>query len=276
MLVSFLGIPTIQAQEDQKFFFGINVGAKFANKNYASRYAGFYPNTGTTGNLENVIYQQNNYNQIYTILGEKNFQLPFDTYPTNIRYTPGIVTGVCLGYKLGPSLQFSLDANFSRLKIRDFFTIEVLDPSNTTSQEQYRVGNLYGEESRFNGKFNMDYVVEGETVNIIGGLSGVFHAWRIEEHIAVFEEYIMPLHSKFQNAAQQSTEKIAGTGFGFGINLGAEYDLNEKIVLQLMYQPYVQRADYLNTKATIANLGSSYIKDKYRLEHDLILRIMWK
>lgn len=276
MLVSFLGISTIQAQEDQKFFFGINVGAKFANKNYALRYAGYYPNTGTTGNLENVIYQQNNYNQIYTILGEKNFQLPFDTYPTNIRYTPGIVTGVCLGYKLGPSLQFSLDANFSRLKTRDFFTIEVLDPSNTTSQEQYRVGNLYGEESRFNGRFNMDYVVEGETVNIIGGLSGVFHAWRIEEHIAVFEEYIMPLHSKFQNAAQQSTVKIAGTGFGFGINLGAEYDLNEKIVLQLMYQPYVQRADYFNTKATIANLGSSYIKDKYRLEHDLILRIMWK
>ena len=276
MIIIQLSASKIEAQEDQKFFFGVNVGAKFANKNYALRYQGYYPNTGLTGNLENVLYQQNNYDRIYNILGEKNFQLPYDTYPTNIRCTPGIITGVCLGYKLGPSLQFSVDANFSRLKIRDFFTIEVLDASNTTSQEQYRVGNLYGEESRFNGRFNMDYVVKGESVNLIGGLSGIFHAWRIEEHLAIFEEYIMPLHSKFQNAAQQSTVKIAGSGFGFGVNLGVEYDLNEKIVLQLMYQPYVQRADYFNTKSTIANLGGAYIKDRYRLEHDLILRIMWK
>ena len=87
LIIIQLSASKIEAQEDQKFFFGVNVGAKFANKNYALRYQGYYPNTGLTGNLENVLYQQNNYDRIYNILGEKNFQLPYDTYPTN--YHPG-------------------------------------------------------------------------------------------------------------------------------------------------------------------------------------------
>lgn len=263
------------SQDEQKFFVGVNVGAKFANKNYAQRYNGIYPVSGNVGYLETVLLQQNNYQQLYSILGEKNFLVPFDSYPTNIKYTPGLLTGVTLGYKLSPTLQIGIDADFSKLKVRDFFSLEVIDPSNTTSQAQYQLGNIYAEESRFNGRFNFDYIIEGESVNFIVGASGIFSAWKIDEHFAVFNDYIMPLFS-VHNPNNNFSVRTSGTGWGGGINAGVEYRLKENIVLQLMYQPYMQRTDYLNTKSQIAAWGSSYIPDKFRLEHDLTLRILWK
>lgn len=264
-----------KGQKEKTFYFGINVGGKFANKNYAQRYAGIYPNNGSTTKLENTLYQTNNYDRIYALLGDYNFQVPYDAYPTNIRYSPGILTGVTMGYQLSPTLQVGIDADFSKLKVKDFFTIEVIDPGNQTSQEQFQVGNLYAEESRFNGRFNFDYIIEGETVNFIAGLSGIFSAWRVDEHLAVFRDYIMPMHS-VHDPNNNFSVKTSGIGWGAGINIGAEYRFNEKIVCQLMYQPYFQRTDYYNTKSTIEALGSSYVKDRYRLEHDLTLRILWK
>jgi hypothetical protein len=85
----------------------------------------------------------------------------------------------------------------------------------------------------------------------------------------------MPMHS-IHDPNNNFTFKTSGNGFGAGLNGGVEYRLNEKIVLQLMYQPYFQRTDYFNTKSTIEALGSGYIKDRYRLEHDITLRILWK
>jgi hypothetical protein len=263
------------SQDEQKFFVGVNVGVKFANKNYATRYSGIYPVSGNQGYLETVINQTNNYQQIYTLLGEKTFQVPFDSYPTNIKYSPGLLTGVTLGYKLSPNLQIGIDADFSKLKIRDFFSLQVDDPSNQTSQAQYQLGNLYGEESRFNGRFNFDYIIEGETVNFIVGASGLFSAWRIDEHFAVFNDYRMPLFSK-HNPNNNFSIRTGGSGWGGGLNVGVEYRIKDNLVGQLMYQPYVQRVDYLNTKSQIAAFGSSYIPDRFRLEHDITLRILWK
>ncbi|MEO9532683.1 MAG: hypothetical protein ABJG68_16770 [Crocinitomicaceae bacterium] len=280
MLKTFLFILSIQffvsySQNEQKFYFGINVGGKFANKNYAQRYAGIYPNNGSSTKLESTLYQPQNYDRIYALLGDYNFQVPFDAYPTNIRYSPGILTGVTMGYQLSPTLQIGIDADFCKLKVKDFYTIEVIDPGNQTTQGQFQVGNLYAEESRFNARFNFDYIIEGESVNFLIGASGIFSAWRVDEHLAVFRDYIMPMHS-VHDPNNNFTVKTTGNGFGAGLNAGAEYRLNEKIVLQLMYQPYFQRTDYFNTKSTIEALGSSYVKDRYRLEHDLTLRILWK
>ncbi len=69
------------------------------------------------------------------------------------------------------------------MKIKEVFTIQVLDPGSTVSQEQYQLGNIYGEESRFSGRINMDYVIPNEPVNFLIGFSGVFSAWRMDEHM---------------------------------------------------------------------------------------------
>ena len=263
------------SQDERRFFFGVNVGVKFANKNYAMRYNGIYPSSDGIGHLENTLLQQNNYNTIYQMLGDNTFQVPYDAYPQNIRYTPGLLTGVTMGYKLSPNLQLGIDADFSKLKVKSFYTIEVLDASNTTSQEQFQTGQLYAEESRFNGRLNFDYVSTDEKINYVIGLSGIFSSWRVDEHIAIFKDFKMPLHS-VHNVNNNFSTRTSGSGFGYGINLGLEYRANDKIVCQLMYQPYFQRTEYYLTKQAIESLGSDYIKSKFRLEHDITLRILWK
>lgn len=257
----------------KRFFLGINVGVKFANKNYAARYGGWYQDE-----LENAIGvgNINNYNTIFEMLGQNHYFVDYSGFPVDVRYRPGLLTGVTLGYKLSPEFQIGIDVDFSKLKIITGYTLNVDDPSNTTSQDQYETGEILGEESRFNGRFNIDYIIEGGgQFNYIAGVSGLFSGWRIDKHVAFFRDFQVPLHS-VHNPANNFTKKTGGIGWGFGINAGIEFRFNDQIVAQIMYQPYLQRADYYNTKNTIAALGASYVKDKFRLEHDLTLRILWK
>ena len=259
----------------QRFFLGVNVGVKFANKNFAARYAGWYQDQLRTA-LSSSNYT--NYNAIYQLLGQKDFILPsdLDAFPTKITYTPGIITGVTLGYKLSPNLQVGLDADFNKLKVLTGYSIQVIDPSITVTQAQYRTGEILAQESRFNGRFNFDYIVEGTgKLNYIFGISGLFHAWRIDSQVAYFDGYQMPLYS-VHNPNNNFTIKTSGIGWGGGLNAGLEYRVNDKIVAQLMYQPYFVRVDYYNTKSTITSLGSNYVKPPFRLEHDLTVRILWK
>lgn len=264
------------AQDDldelnQRFFFGVNVGVKFANKNYANRYGGWYDDE-----LEAVLNIQQNYIIIYEKLGQKDFFLDNSGFPIVVRYKPGLLTGVTMGYKLSPNLQVNLDANFNKLKLITGYTLNVIDPSSTVTQDQYRTGEIYAEESRFNGRFNIDYIIEGSSsINYIGGVSGLFSGWRIDEHVAFFEGHQMPLFS-VHNPNNNFSSKTGGMGWGLGANLGIEYRFSEKIVAQLMYQPYVQKSEYFLTKNEILNLNQPYEKPKFRLEHDLTLRILWK
>lgn len=263
------------AQKEKTIFFGVNVGVKIANKNYAQRYAGWYPIAGSIGHLETLLLQQNNYNTIYTMLGDKDFQLAYDGYPLNMRYTPGLVTGVQVGYNIGPGLQANLDANFNKLKVKDVFTMEVFDPGNFTTEPTIAIGQLYAEESRFNGRFNFDFIAEGDKVNFIIGLSGLFIAWRMDEHIAMYNSYTMPLFS-VHNPTNNISTRTSGQGWGAGVNLGLEYRFAENMVGQFMYMPYFSRLDYFNTKSQIETLGSSYVRPPFSLEHDITLRILWK
>ncbi|MBL7899839.1 MAG: hypothetical protein JNJ99_14965 [Crocinitomicaceae bacterium] len=260
ILICFLNGSLLIGQKEQTIFFGVNVGTKLANKNYAVRYSGLY-----NGELENtLLYNTYNYNQIFMALGDKNFYLPYDAYPTNIRYSPGILTGVTVGYQVSPNFQMSLDANFSILKVKDAFTIHVDDPNNFTTEPVIVVGSLYAEESRFDGRYNLDYVMDGGKVKFMYGLSGLFNAWRIDEHFATLKGYQMNLFSK-HNPSNNFFNKVSGMGWGFGANIGFEYRVNEKIVAQILYQPYQTKVDYGFTPAK-----------KLLIQHDLTARILWK
>ncbi|UKN03042.1 hypothetical protein K6119_05895 [Paracrocinitomix mangrovi] len=274
MLVLLITFTNSFSQDDvieQRFFFGVNVGVKFANKNYANRYGGWYQDK-----LDYTLNLQQNYLAIYEILGQKDFFLDYDGFPTIVRYQPGLLTGVTMGFKVSPNLQAGIDADFSKLKVNSGYTIQVIDPSQTISQEQYRTGYITAEESRFNGRFNLDYIIEGnDKINYVAGISGLFMGWRIDKHIAFYETYQMSLFS-VHDPTNNFTAKTGGVGWGVGANAGIEYRFNDKIVAQIMYQPYLQKAEYFSTKSDIANLGSAYVKPSFRLEHDLTVRILWK
>ena len=253
----FLCNISIYAQKEKTIFFGVNVGVKFANKNYAKRYNGLYNNE-----LVNAIYSPINYNEIFIRLGDKNFDL--NEVPGNIKYTPGLLTGVLVGYQMSPNLQANIEANFNKLSVKDVFTIIIYDPTNSTSEPTIGLGQIYAKESRFNGRFNFDYVGDGDKAKLILGLSGIFMAWRIDEYAAAYDGYTMPLYSAF-NPTNNFGNVTRGSGWGFGTNIGLEYRVNEKIVAQIMYQPYQVWEDFGLT-----------IDKRILLQHDLTVRFLWK
>lgn len=257
-----------QKDKDKTLFVGVTVGTKIANKHYANRYSGIYSFNGTTQTqLEGtIITNVQNYEAIRQLLDGYDFQIPSpDGYAYNITYTPGILTGVTLGYQISPNLQVSIDGNFNKLKVKNVFSIEVFDGSIQTSQEKYELGQIYGEESRFDGRFNFDYKGDGNKVDYIIGLSGMFSAWRIDKHTAIFRSYQMPIFSQFDADPNSALNINRGSGLGVGINLGLEYRINKSIVSQIMYQPYQSFVDY----------GIPLTK-RFLPQHDIIVRILWK
>lgn len=256
---------TAQEEKGRSLFVGVNVGTKIANKNYAWRYSGYYSQGANQTQLETALYNPTNYNNIRDMLGGIDFIVPYDAYSLNIRYTPGILTGVTLGYQISPNLQVSADGNFNKLKVRDVFTIQVLDGSIQTTDNQYRLGEIYAEESRFEGRFNFDYVADGNKARFIIGGSGLYGFWRIDQHVAVFNGYNMPLFTQFTAVPPNEFNVVRGSGWGLGLNLGIEYRVNDQIVSQIMYQPYQAFVDY-----------GIVINKRILLQHDITVRFFWK
>ncbi len=270
LVLIFMGYGlNLMAQEEKgrQLFFGVNVGTKIANKNYARRYSGLYSYFGTNATqLEAVLYNNpDNYNRIKEQLEGVDFIIPYDAYSTNINYTPGILTGVTLGYQISPNLQMSVDGNFNKLKVKTQYTLQALDGSIQTTEGQFKLGNIYAEESRFDGRFNFDYVADGNKAKFIIGGSGLYSFWRIDEHFAEFRGLEFPLFSKFSGVQPGETNIVRGSGWGLGMNIGIEYRVNDKIVSQIMYQPYQSFVDY-----------GVYIQKRILLQHDITVRFLWK
>ena len=258
------------AQDTKRFYVGLNIGSKIANKYYALRYTGAYQNE-----LPNLFSNPFIHQDVYEILGNKDFA--FYEFNENYRYSPAINYGVLFGYNVSPNLQASIDANFSLLKVKTSYNLEIFDPANLTTQEQFEVGYILGEETRFNGKFNLDYISDGDKVKFIIGAQGIFTSWRMDRLLIELnnEQWIYNLYS-IHDVSNNFTKKTSGSGWGYGVNLGLEYRLNDKLVGQFMYQPYFSKVEYFSTKSQIETAGSSYIKPQRRLEHDITLRILWK
>ena len=89
------------------------------------------------------------------------------------------------------------------------------------------------------------------------------------------EQFIYNLYS-LHDPGNNFTKKTSGSGWGYGVNIGFEYRLNEKFVAQCVYQPYFARVEYFKTKSQIDNEGPMYLKPENKLEHDLTVRIIWK
>lgn len=256
-----------QKDKDRSLFFGVNLGTKIANKNYAMRYNGSYGGSqfAPTQLEATLLNNLNNYETIRDLLGGLAFYIPYqDAYSQNIRYIPGLLTGVTMGYQVSPNLQMSVDGNFNKLKVRDVFSIEVQDPNNN-SQAQYQFGEIYAEESRFEARFNIDYVYDGNKARFILGGSGLYTFWRMDQHIATFRGYTMPLFSRNSMNIPNEFNIVRGGGWGLGLNMGVEYRINEKIVSQIMYQPYQAFVDYGVT-----------INRRILIQHDISVRFLWK
>lgn len=270
LTVFFIGfLFFVNGQDFRRFTYGLNAGIKFANKTYAARYTGFYQDQ-----LENFFITPNNYQIVRQMLGNKDFQ--FLQYSELYRFRPAPVYGVNIGYQASPNLSFEADFNFSNLTMVGGYTLEVTDPGNFTTQDIYQNGFVSGKESRFNGRINLNYTTDGDDLKYIFGLSGMFNAWRMESNeVELLGSIITNLYSQF-NPTNGFFTRTRGSGIAYGINVGIQYPVSNGMQMQILYQPYVGRLDYYNTKDQIEAYGASYIKPKLVLEHDLIVRFVFR
>lgn len=269
IIIVLLTANIANAQDIKRFIFGVNAGGKFANRNYAERYAGAH-------NEQLPIFFSNpdTYQRVRQLLGNQDFQ--FFDYSDLYRYQAAPVYGVNVGFQASRNLSFEADLNFSNLRMLGGYTLEVNDPTNFTSQPRFENGNISGRESRFNGRINVMYTTDGEKVKGVFGLSGILNSWRMEENIVELNGTILTnLFSQF-NANNGFNAKVRGTGFGYGVNMGVEIPFKEGIVMQIVYQPYVTRMDYFTPNDVITALGDSYVRPDMRLEHDIIARFIWR
>ncbi|MFK8043870.1 MAG: hypothetical protein AB8B72_00140 [Crocinitomicaceae bacterium] len=267
------GSSTLKAQTNadnlKRFIFGANAGVKFASKKYAIRYTGAYQDQ-----LINFLNFPSTYQRVRELLGNNDFY--FDSFSLLYRFQPAISYGINFGYQASPNLSFEADLNFSNIRMIGGYTLVVEDPANFTDQLNFATGTVIGNESRFNGRINMNYRTDGETVKGIFGIAGLVNSWRMEENYAELNGAIVAQLFSGSNPANGFTSRVSGTGFGYGINLGIEVPFKKGIVMQIVYQPYITRMDYFNTQEVISGLGASYQKPGRVIEHDLMARFVWR
>lgn len=137
------------------FYLGANIGLYFANKNTAQYYNG----AGVNG-VDSVINHSYNYPQIREKL---NYDFRLAELPTKMRYNPSLLFGLNARYSIK---NFGIFANFNitKLKTKDIFTIEVLDPANTLSEKIYRQETISGSEQRAIIDLGFNYIFKSKGI----------------------------------------------------------------------------------------------------------------
>jgi hypothetical protein len=149
------------------FSFGLNLGTYFASKKSANFYNGgctandfidvnevrcysIADRLGVSGG--NTAFNQT-YNKVINEVGNgaTGFDVPFDAYPTNMRYNPAFMVGLNIKYNFNRYSAILFNINAIKLKAVDVFTLRFYGgtlPQN--GQSDVRTYSIVGQEQRFN------------------------------------------------------------------------------------------------------------------------------
>jgi hypothetical protein len=158
-----------EEQEDtiRGFSFGLNLGTYFASKKSANFYNGgctsndfidvnevrcysIADRLGVSGS--NAAFNQT-YNQVINEVGNgaTGFDVPYDAYPANMRYSPAFLVGLNVKYNFNRYSALLFNINGMKLKAVDIFTLRFYGgtlPLN--AQSDIRKFTITGQEQRFN------------------------------------------------------------------------------------------------------------------------------
>ncbi len=227
------------------FVFGLNIGAYFGNKNSAN----FYNGDGTGSINDNQAHKLTiserllesgvpTVQQVTNAIGAESFFIPFDSSPIGMRYNPGIMIGLRVGYRLNNENGFFLDVNVASIKAADKFTLQtnlLPDPMQGTSD--IRLYNIIGEESRLNITLGYRAAVvinDGANWYLEGGASML--ALRMEQNYLEIESqtYNLWVDTSFgPNNINGATSNLTSTGYGVFLGTGVEMFFNEKYEINL-------------------------------------------
>lgn len=228
------------AENRSGWVLGLNIGAYFANKKSANFYNG--DGTGSINDLqarkltieERLIDSGTpTYQQVTNAIGAESFFIPFDSSPQAMRYNPGIMVGLRVGYRLNNENGFFMDVNVASIKAADKFTLTtnlLPDPMQGTSDT--RLYNIIGEESRLN--IAVGYraaVVINEVSNWYFEGGGSMLATRLDANYLEIEgqTYNLWVDTSFgPNNINGPTANLTSTGYGFYFGTGVEVFFNDR------------------------------------------------
>ncbi len=227
------------------FVFGLNIGAYFGNKNSANFYNGDGTGSINDNQAQKLTIEERllesgtpTIQQVTNAIGAESFFIPFDSSPLAMRYNPGIMIGLRVGYRFNNENGFFLDANVATLKAADKFTLQTnLLPDPMQGTADVRLYNIIGEESRLNITLGYRAAVvinDGSNWYLEGGASML--AIRLEQNFLEIEgqTYNLWVDRTFgPNNINGPTANLTSTGYGVFLGTGVEMFFNDRYEVDL-------------------------------------------
>ncbi len=232
------------------FGIGISLGGYFASKKTANIYNGTNL-IGTLGRADGVdqltIAERLDPNvfifDVQRIQNEFNatgVEVPFDSSPINMRYSPALGVGVQLKYSFDRYRGVIFNLNALRLRTTDVFTLRFVGTGQQlNAQQDVRTFDIVGSEQRF--EINLGYR-QGFLINEIsnfylqfgGNMLGV----QMQQNQIRVGENTFDLIIGAQNPQQILTLDNAPTGIGFGAYgaMGMEFFIKDKYGFDIGFQ----------------------------------------
>ncbi len=161
-------------------YFGGNVGVFLANK-YTANYYNGTDSTGNPGQRISSIFQYSqNYEKIKQALGGYDFTIA--ELPLNMKYSPSAYIGFHVRYLFSNYDAFLFQANYSKVKASDIFTLKLQTPNFSNPEATYYKADIWGIEDRVNidvGYSRIFSLSENIFLGLEGGIN--FNSVRVKE-----------------------------------------------------------------------------------------------
>lgn len=272
--------PVLPARKS-KLLTGFYIGAYFANKYTASAYNGYGFDLATQRNsfINSLMYQKikneygggyGQYDQIAEALGVDQKQWDFNEsdMPVNMRYTPGIMFGFNFKVPVKNNSAIILNVNGSKLSIEGNFTISTFKPQNPNPaiNSNIQTFTIRGTEQRVLFQLGFQQVFgKTQKANFFAeaGFTGTLAKYNSN---TIYINYlVIDLNYYTNSAIYPSLPSRKPVGFGIGAfgSLGANFEMNQKITLQLLYMLTQEKVN-IGTNPTL------------KLQNGLGLRVYYK
>lgn len=242
-----------------RFFFGLNFGVHFANKETASIYTGS-PNITPFG-IEYIFNQPLNRQEF-----DRYFRFPYEVaeYPFDPIYRSTSEIGLHFGYKLGKTRANAIyaDVNITQLKFEQFFTVAIDDPQNNSVDPTFERIPIFGEENRFHLNLGTQIsLTSNETSNAYIALYGNLNNLQMRRNFIVVNNREYDI---FHVNAERPDQRLGGIGYGGGAGLGFKFSLSDQILADIYY-------NYLYSQS---NFRDDF--QPFNSHHSLGIRIIWR
>jgi len=258
--------------ELKSFFIGVTVGGYFANKNTANFYDGWY-----SAGVSRVLATQYYEDQIDL---ELLYSWTFSEFPTAMKYTAAPQIGLHVGYNASETFALIADVDIVNLKVQDFVTFSIDDPSNGSPGPTIETMPILGKEKRLS--INVGFQ------NYLSQENNTIFYWSLAAN-ATFTQFVnntmkvrnlspyyvgnpywvgngVPNPSNGTVQTGGGGTKPGGMGMGAVIGTGVKFKFNDQFLFDIGYN-----AIYTNVNLT------GYLPDvKERgIQHSIFARIIW-